>query len=503
MMNSLMGGFSTQFIFKLFEGILILHPLILLFSELKNIFPQLFGLSFFMISISKEEKIIYTKFQEYIMKKYSHPLKKTTLTSKDNINNTFSLDKSKFSSNLYDEFEGKKLCIIPSEKSIDLFSKELNNNGLLNYISHIQSSTFSNNQLTIHQSILNSYETKKGIEYDVEWETFTTYSNKNLNNTILSDEVQINLVDDVKKFIENEDYYNTKGLPYKRGYLLYGPPGSGKTSTIKSLANQYSMDIYIINMDREMEVSTLQKLFKGIHNSKGFHIICFEDIDRCSQIKYDDVEFIRFFINELDGLIETTKRITFFTANEQKILEEIPGLMRVGRVDKKVEMTYCTDEQIVRLFNHYSGSEEKLMKKEFNIQITPAETVDLILSDTNITPTDFKLKLNNYEKVIDEKTNLKSPNKTKKRLTKLQQFEENKKEILKLEKANEKLYVKLTEVDLEIIQKKINAQEKLITSSCKKLDNFKEIFNLNKLKVEGNDDENTLPEESINDLSIT
>ena len=101
--------------------------------------------------------------------------------------------------------------------------------------------------------------------------------------------------------------------------------------------------------------------------------------------------------------------------------------MRVGRVDKKVEMTYCTDEQIVRLFNHYSGSEEKLMKQEFNIQMTTAETVDLILSDTNITPTDFKLKLNNYEKVIDEKTNLKSPNKTKKRLTKLQQFEENKK----------------------------------------------------------------------------
>ena len=65
------------------------------------------------------------------------------------------------------------------------------------------------------------------------------------------------------------------------------------------------------------------------------------------------------------------------------------------------------------------------------------------------------------------------------------------------------MYSKLTEVDLEIIQKKINAQEKLITSSSKKLDNFKEIFNINKLKVEGNDDEITLPGESINDLSIT
>ena len=93
------------------------------------------------------------------------------------------------------------------------------------------------------------YETKKGVEYSIEWETFTTYSNKNLSNTIISNDVQINLIDDIKNFIESEEYYNTKGLPYKRGYLLYGPPGSGKTSIIKSIANQFSMDIYIINMD--------------------------------------------------------------------------------------------------------------------------------------------------------------------------------------------------------------------------------------------------------------
>ena len=52
--------------------------------------------------------------------------------------------------------------------------------------------------------------------------------------------------------------------------FLYGPPGSGKTSTIVSLANQYSMDFCIIFMDQIINVSTIQKLFKGINKSKGF-----------------------------------------------------------------------------------------------------------------------------------------------------------------------------------------------------------------------------------------
>ena len=108
MINSILGGYSIQYFLKSFDGILVLNPIIYLFSKLKNIFMNLLGLTFYTISISKEEKIVYNKFQDYILKKYYHFLNKSTLSSKDNINLTFSLDKSKFSSNLYDEFEGKE-----------------------------------------------------------------------------------------------------------------------------------------------------------------------------------------------------------------------------------------------------------------------------------------------------------------------------------------------------------------------------------------------------------
>ena len=220
---------------------------------------------------------------------------------------------------------------------------------------------------------------------------------KNINIKILRNDVQVDLVDVVINFIGIEDFYSNKALPYKRGYLLYGSSGSGKTSTIKSLANQYSMDIYIINMDQEINVSTLQRLFKGIKNSKGFNILCFEDFDQNYQIKRPDSEFFRFFIIDLDGLNKTTKRITFFTVNNKFASKENPALMRVGRIDRKVELSYCNDDQIVRLFNHYSCSEEKLENHDFTVQITQAERLDLILNDNVISPTDFKLKPRHYQ----------------------------------------------------------------------------------------------------------
>ena len=109
--------------------------------------------------------------------------------------------------------------------------------------------------------------------------------------------------------------------------------------------------------------------------------------------------------------------MTSFTANDKSFLDDIPALMRVGRFDKKVELIYCTDEQIVRLFNHYSYPGEKLVNHEFKIQITPAEVVNLILSNIDITQTEFELRLKSYEKVIGDGISFKLPmQKTKFRL---------------------------------------------------------------------------------------
>ena len=57
-----------------------------------------------------------------------------------------------------------------------------------------------------------------------------------LSSVILEEGISKKIVDDVKEFNANPRWYMDRGIPYRRGYLLYGPPGCGKSSFITALA---------------------------------------------------------------------------------------------------------------------------------------------------------------------------------------------------------------------------------------------------------------------------
>ena len=117
----------------------------------------------------------------------------------------------------------------------------------MKYVSLIKDKQTNENQITIHES---SPEKKDGEKPETSnmmlFGINSQFPQKHLNNTILSEDVKTNLTKNTQKVIEIEEYYYKKGKPYKRGYLLYGVPGSEKTSTIKALPNQYSRDTYIL-----------------------------------------------------------------------------------------------------------------------------------------------------------------------------------------------------------------------------------------------------------------
>lgn len=56
------------------------------------------------------------------------------------------------------------------------------------------------------------------------------------------------LIADAKDFLASEAWYAERGIPYRRGYLLYGVPGSGKTSLIHAIAGELSLDIYVVSL---------------------------------------------------------------------------------------------------------------------------------------------------------------------------------------------------------------------------------------------------------------
>ena len=70
-----------------------------------------------------------------------------------------------------------------------------------------------------------------------EWRQFG-YPRKRrpLSSVVLDSDIAERIVRDVKEFIMSPGWYMDRGIPYRRGYLLHGPPGCGKSSFITALA---------------------------------------------------------------------------------------------------------------------------------------------------------------------------------------------------------------------------------------------------------------------------
>ncbi len=70
-----------------------------------------------------------------------------------------------------------------------------------------------------------------------EWRQFG-YPRKRrpISSVILDTGISERILEDVRDFNDNPKWYMDRGIPYRRGYLLYGPPGCGKSSYITALA---------------------------------------------------------------------------------------------------------------------------------------------------------------------------------------------------------------------------------------------------------------------------
>jgi len=91
------------------------------------------------------------------------------------------------------------------------------------------------------------------------------------------------IIRDLDRFVERKGLYKRVGKAWKRGYLLSGPPGSGKSSFIAAMANYLSYDVYDLELTAVRGNSDLRKLLIATRNRS---ILVVEDID-CSLHLHD------------------------------------------------------------------------------------------------------------------------------------------------------------------------------------------------------------------------
>jgi chaperone BCS1 len=68
------------------------------------------------------------------------------------------------------------------------------------------------------------------------------------SSVVLDKGVSESIKNDIIDFLSNRKWYFDRGIPYRRGYLLYGPPGCGKTSFITALAGKFNIFCSTINL---------------------------------------------------------------------------------------------------------------------------------------------------------------------------------------------------------------------------------------------------------------
>lgn len=176
------------------------------------------------------------------------------------------------------------------------------------------------------------------------------------NGIVLCPNLQRDLEEDIQKFLNNKELYESRGIEYRRGYLLYGPPGNGKSSIVKHIAIKYGLSVAIFSSKCLRDNS----MWNAIGHMLYTNVWLFEDIDAFfdgREVKKNGLMDFSEFINLIDGVNSPTNRIIFMTTNHLENLDE--ALFRPGRIDRIFEIKKATKYQAEKLFcKIFPGNEE-------------------------------------------------------------------------------------------------------------------------------------------------
>ncbi|KAK8907028.1 hypothetical protein QC760_004297 [Botrytis cinerea] len=221
------------------------------------------------------------------------------------------------------------------------------------------------------------------------WTRLLSRTSRPFSTVVLDEVVKQNIIADMKDYLHpyTKRWYSNRGIPYRRGYLLHGPPGTGKSSLSFAIAGYFKLKIYIVSLNSgSMNEETLSTLFAELPKQC---VVLLEDIDtaglthtRDNDEDEDSSEFdeeagpaspltkatkameamankngdkdhsgkvsLSALLNVIDGVASQEGRILIMTTNHIEKLDE--ALIRPGRVDMTVHFDLATKENMEQIF---------------------------------------------------------------------------------------------------------------------------------------------------------
>lgn len=187
------------------------------------------------------------------------------------------------------------------------------------------------------------------------WQSAGMSKPRKIDSVVLPQGVAESVLQDARSFLQSADRYRALGIPWHRGYLFHGVPGSGKTSLAAALAGELGMDLYLLNLGGNgMNDEKLSSLMSDIRPGC---MILMEDVD-CTvpdrDSKGGDKVTLSGLLNCLDGVLSREGCMIFMTTNYAERLDG--ALRRPGRIDVPLEFTVADESQVERMHRRFGDS---------------------------------------------------------------------------------------------------------------------------------------------------
>lgn len=222
------------------------------------------------------------------------------------------------------------------------------------------------------------------------WTRVASRPSRPMHTVILNGDLKERVLADINEYLHptTKFWYAHRGIPYRRGYLLHGPPGTGKSSLAWAIAGVFGLDIYCISLvDPTLTEEDLSMMFSSLPRRC---VVLLEDIDSAGLSKRQEADAataekqptaaaasdatklgveltkalesvqktnkekdkqgitLSGLLNAIDGVASHEGRVLVMTTNCPDQLDD--ALIRPGRIDMKVPFTNATKSQIYELF---------------------------------------------------------------------------------------------------------------------------------------------------------
>ena len=200
------------------------------------------------------------------------------------------------------------------------------------------------------------------------WNKVAVRPSRPMATVALDDRLKSRVLDEIHDFLQpsTRSWYSDRGIPFRRGYLFCGPPGTGKTSLSFALAGAFQLDVYSLSLS-EASV-TEEELIILFDNLPAQCLVLLEDVDGTEGLRKaatgckgssltNQGTSLSGLLNLLDGVASQEGRILVITATDCEELDD--RLLRPGRVDLSIELTLANKQQIRELFTRVYCVESK------------------------------------------------------------------------------------------------------------------------------------------------